>query len=955
MNESSNRLLFDITKKSEVVSAGINQSYPASDTYGAGFFNSSTQSESKSHIVQGFIVDFHGGPQLYKINYGHNSVGWATLGGLDSGFRGIGMRPVSTLPVGTRVEVLINPSRPEYGIIINTVPFLSTTRAYSPADAWWPIMRSGHSADSAHRATLDSSMSLAKNLAVQPEAIELMDASAGRPIDSTSVGEWGVQADTGMWFGGDPFNIFMRASESTGIFVFYKNHKLRLAATNSYEFWSAEEEKEVYEYSGEIHGVSTKWIYPWEGVGLWRVNQVTPSRGDGSPQPGHGIIYYSSNAVQSGSGNAVIDAESESQVPAGRSYEYSGYLGQGLHTVTALPMQWPVYKSVANDFRNSNVTLNTNGQMMIVSEEDDVVSIDTPSATSYVYPADRVFPEGSAVNRSAEDFGQFTNLENLYSQPGVLDETKNMAGGYYLRSGRRIAIVRRPAIPTPRRRLRPNDPAFNFDGEYKSNGLDLDVSVSDAENVTSATISGAVGHKVTGDLDVDYGSRQRVAASHDALSYIFNWENLHPFAYRYKEWHTVEEKDIKALVTKNQTEVAQLGNQDVPNYSDLATNQYLDDPVPMYLDVDHRYGETKYYPNESGLILHEDGSLNMYDGSGSELNMLQGMVHVTASGDIVFRPGRNFIVEAGHDVIIKGRDSVDISTSRKDIRIKSARNLQEVSGTEGCGGILLESQSICPGFDFADDGEEAVTSGIVMLARQSNVMIDTDEFFVNVDGGRAIINAGDEGIIKTSAKYVYEDLAESGAKLTYFGSTGVHEYTATRYLTNASIYTASNFVTSASSTLKKSSTINSRVSDYLLNTFRADLDEMVYIPDEAYAAEVTLRKPEEYLTDTNYEMWAARWQIMAENDNQTLPVWSEPLFVSSYSGTQGRPYPGDAWVDTTFYTQQLQMTDPNQKWTAKNRMSILGTVPSSVFTIPEIATPMVTSPETSYTTVVNLD
>lgn len=984
MDGAAVRLLKDLVRRQSTSAAGFNDNdtNPATDTYAVGFALGTSPSKQQPQIVPGVVQDVVAGGHAYKVSYGFGSFGWATPNSTDAAFGSFGLRSVTTYPVGTRVRVLKDSDLPDYGTIISAEPYASFHRAYQPADSWWPIFRSGHSADLAHRYTANKSIDTAKKIDPSLDAVDLIDLASGRPLDSTSAGEWGVHADTGMWVGADPFHAFVRADEATGFFVFYKDQKTRLAAGQHFEFWAPNEESEQFDTVGELHGVKQRWVYPWEGSGLDRWNQVTPTRFNTVNQPGQGFVLNTSDAIQLGSGEANIEPESSAQMPVARWFEYSGYLGQGGKELHALPRQWPVYfpdkVSYVGQVLKYNVA--TGKVDRLVAGPDDTLVTEAPPQASVVPPNDRLGPEGDPVTRDPDNYGVMKDVEDLdpttiSCQHGVLDKTVALTGKLALRSAKSVAIVRRPAIPIPRRRLRPNDPAIDYVGfgltptdpelapEYASSGLYVD----------SAVIADTVEHKVTGDLNFPLGAKQRVSALHDILAYTFNWESLHPFAYRYKEWFTVEERNIKAMTSSTGADVEQLGNQVVPDYSELALQQHLTDPDPMYLEVDHRYGRSKYYPNESGIVLLDDGSVVVYDGAGSEIKMYSGRIEFNCAADVYINAGRNIVLQAGHDLILKGRDSVDVSASKKDVRVKAERNTQIVSGNGGCGGIVLESKALCPGYGFEDNqGEAVASSGIVMVARSSQVYAYATDVVLEADNGangRIVLNANEEGVIRTRAKFNYTLVEDRGARVDYFldGTSdvaAVNEHTSTRSIFGTTVYTYGhilNYGTYDELDNLETGPDPDRLEDlenrvnYLKNELGIEEFLVKNVPDGAELVEYTARTDEQYLTATGYTIMAARWQMLADNDNQTLPVWRESLIVGTMTSAENYPYPGSPWVATdTFKMHRPRFVDPSERWVAEDRLDD-NYDPTDFYTNPTLLTVSQYSPDDAYTVIVEED
>ena len=81
------------------------------------------------------------------------------------------------------------------------------------------------------------------------------------------------------------------------------------------------------------------------------------------------------------------------------------------------------------------------------------------------------------------------------------------------------------------------------------------------------------------------------------------------------------------------------------------------------------------------------------------------------------------VVTIGREAIIRAIDSIDISSSEQDVRIKAENNLQMLGGNSGdSGGVLIESkgQGVAQEYD-RKVGEDVNGSGIVLLSRGGHV------------------------------------------------------------------------------------------------------------------------------------------------------------------------------------------------------------------------------------------
>lgn len=161
----------------------------------------------------------------------------------------------------------------------------------------------------------------------------------------------------------------------------------------------------------------------------------------------------------------------------------------------------------------------------------------------------------------------------------------------------------------------------------------------------------------------------------------------------------------------------------VPEFSKLAIP---DDSVDAIIGT--ATDMTSYADANSAFHLEPDGSIILRDAWGSEIVMRGGNIIITCAGEIQMRSGRNTVVVAGNDFIAKARDSVDITATRHDLRLKAEKNLQVVSN----GGVLLESLAKGNAYDYSGDGEAITSSGIMIQANKSRVM--TSSLLVHTHG-----------------------------------------------------------------------------------------------------------------------------------------------------------------------------------------------------------------------------
>lgn len=167
---------------------------------------------------------------------------------------------------------------------------------------------------------------------------------------------------------------------------------------------------------------------------------------------------------------------------------------------------------------------------------------------------------------------------------------------------------------------------------------------------------------------------------------------------------------------------------------------------------------------KAGVYVLPTGEIILRDAWGSEIIMAGGVITFNTPGTVRLNPGRSVIVQAGDDIVLKARHSIDVDASENDITIKGDRNVRIAAGsdqTPDAGGIVIESFATSSSLDVEDkDGEDSTTTGIVLKANNS---------FVSMLGARTIIGAEEEVRIATGKG---EDTREGQLNLAV-GSVGV--------------------------------------------------------------------------------------------------------------------------------------------------------------------------------------
>lgn len=955
------------SRRLDISQAGLPS--PASSSgnpYLASWLNLLGGAQTTPRIESGIVVDALPGGYMYRVSAGSRSFLWCSPGGTTGSFGTIGARPLTTYPIGTNVFFIRRHQTATVGTIVAAEPpWMLGSPELWPADGIWPFIRSGQKAETSHYWPVWEDSRVAALGDVKLNNLDIADFSAGRPMDATSSGEWGAITETGLAFFMDSWQLHMRVDEATGVFGFLQDQLLRVSGHN-YQFSSSHTEHEELEDEGELTGTTRTCVYPWEAYGNWRHNQVTPGWAM-SDVPNYGFASGQGTTpvdplyVQSAYGYAVRESEAARPLPAARIFEWQGYLGQGGRSQISAPLQldwaypwidqeetlasettadiekdnetpggrllldggagWTgspalrikagVWNRVSRTYAPANGEVggvsagmwisiygtdgsnSTTGNMWrIESVSSGTITVAKESEQGRPAPSGAAVP--AIVWANTSDFIVPVNergpADLPKSQPGVLAEHKSLAGRYTLQAAGGIVFSKKATIPTPRPNKRAEDPAGDNPTNYSPSGLDDE---------------GAVDHFVTGSLAMPAGVAQRMIALPDVLAYCFNWEGLHPFIYHEKDWVVAEEGAAGS----------ELVNQRAPFYTDLEVIDYLDAPVPAYLDVDHRYGLVPIYETQSTFAMLEDGSIIISDGWGSEIRMGGGNIELHCSGDIRLFNGRNLLAWAGHDIDLKAQDSLDLTAERADIRTLAGRNSQHMSGNRGCGGFLFETKSVCPSYAFCDNLGEAVTgSGFVVLAPNSQVWLQGQDVVLGLEpthtGGRIVLDSGAEREIHMRSKREIHKVEPGGAIVNLF-KDHANEFTGAYTVMGGKLYVNNSVVQGNSDAVAREAQI--------ANDYAAEFAETLFTPPGSECAEYSARTAAQYLSES-FTYWQSRWKAIADGDNQSLEVWDESAVVGLRSGETTRVHPGERWTESDGEKRHdYKLTKPDDNWNSVNR------------------------------------
>ncbi len=349
---------------------------------------------------------------------------------------------------------------------------------------------------------------------------------------------------------------------------------------------------------------------------------------------------------------------------------------------------------------------------------------------------------------------------------GVFEEQLSLTGRYAVRAAKGVHIAKRIVIPGPKRTMRAEDNRGDTEENYR--------------------FAGAVGsgeaHEISGGIetsDEETPHLQEAAGVMDEAARVFNWEGAHPLHYHERDWKLDDESETPFKT----------GQAKIP-FTKLRDAFYLDRPDPVTAVVDHRYGEVEYFPNESYISLLDSGGVVIGDGYGAEIRLAGGHIFLTAPGDVWLKAGRNVNTWAGHDAIIRAKNSWDVSASKGDGRLKAEKNLQVLAGNDsdggGVGAVLIESRAPSR-YDYEGKvGEDVQAGGVHIKCSQGELTAWANNIYLRTGGGDI-----QPGTITLDAGAGTSEIVTNSATFRrYLGSAAVDNFGSSGKVTGVNLYQA---------------------------------------------------------------------------------------------------------------------------------------------------------------------
>lgn len=297
-------------------------------------------------------------------------------------------------------------------------------------------------------------------------------------------------------------------------------------------------------------------------------------------------------------------------------------------------------------------------------------------------------------------------------------------GSFHLSSAHSLSFRKQALIRVPRRVKAVEDPS----GDTKYPGEEPETEETNKEDAKTE-LDG-----ITDDQESIPALRQ-VAKLADQQTYDSEYKAGASFLRHEKDFQIPKNAELPLKPAK----------LDLSSFGD---NPFLEVVEPKNIEVSPRFSQSEYYPTEASVDLLPDGGLVLRGGGGCEIKFLGGNIYLSCPGDIVLQSGKNVTTMAGDDLILKARNSADLSATNHDVRIKAEKNLDVVSGVSGSGRLLLENLGKGEPDNSQQEnlfGEDVGTSGIFMTAKDSGLYHFAGKVYTQTGNSGDIVWDADRG------------------------------------------------------------------------------------------------------------------------------------------------------------------------------------------------------------------
>lgn len=479
-----------------------------------------------------------------------------------------------------------------------------------------------------------------------------------------------------------------------------------------------------------------------------------------------------------------------------------------------------------------------------------------------------------------------SDMTKAKDQPdlGLMHRVEMLSGLFADRSVVGGGFMKVPAIPVPKRMKLADDPTGN-------------VKAPKGEPVKPFVFS-----------PVPESPMSAHCQLRDFMAWLFNKQMTQHLLEQDLDWVVPDEADCAALA--KQLEAPRLGrfSREYPPEVDAMSEDAAENITKDKSEV------MKTRPGLAWCLVLPNGDVSIRDIFGSQISMAGGHIDISASKDIRISAGRNLVLLGGDDLIIKGRNAVDITSSLSQVRIKAQRELF-IHAEEG--GMLISLGS--PGSSFTDGkGEEVRLPGICVKV-PGGFIIDAQQFTANLSKNFYVGQGTDGSYPYFTGRFADAkwDIQNGGFAMKF--ADGGAEFS------GGSLFASGNIQGEGSCFIKGSGVFGSEpswpgewngepVADIIARSF-ASLDDLQY----PYSIDELKKAQFSFRTDSQYSVSGGKWfQSFWQRETTGLIPWQEkPAKDGSY------PYPGQSnYVDDkNWWTYKEQNVEPVGRSKARDSLS----------------------------------
>jgi len=386
--------------------------------------------------------------------------------------------------------------------------------------------------------------------------------------------------------------------------------------------------------------------------------------------------------------------------------------------------------------------------------------------------------------------------------------------------------------------------------------------------------------------------------------------------------------------------------KDVNIAQDLIALRYADsvaEPPKVPLHVDDRYGEVDYGGGRSIIAQLPGGDIVFRNACGAEIALRGANIEISAPGDLRINMGRSMISLAGDDAVIRAKNSVDITATDNDVRIKAERNLDMAGGMSGAGRTLLENQATGSprNQDVAGlEGERINGRGLILKAAGSMVeTLGRSLYLRSLESGPIVLDAdAGQGFVQVNSRTtrIHGTSSVTVAAAADDGAPNLLVIAPTRTISRAmiechariialgAIASDSGITTSAADNFSQPAEYpRTRQLDDQVQNFIEAVPEWFaatfWDEDKPGHADTIHNTAFSYRTTDQYGAGRCKFEqpywmeLYGRDACSSLATWSEPVYA--YQGTMNQqPWPGyETWsVEASLETGTTRLYDAEQ-------------------------------------------